>query len=110
MLPEDRPPLTVPAPPVCDYFVRCERPVEGHVVHPVAGRVASCARCAGLAGLRLHRPAGQPAGLTSGAASRSRTSTATGGCRPSTALSDPSAPATTRATDRACQRCPCGLR
>ena len=53
MLLTDRDPLLPPG-PVCDYFVRCDRPAAGHVVHPVAGRVAACARCAELAGLRLH--------------------------------------------------------
>ncbi len=38
---------------VCEYFVRCERPAEGLVVHPVAGVVPTCTRCADLVGAQL---------------------------------------------------------
>lgn len=36
-------------PVLCEYFVTCQRPAEGTVVHPVAGTVPICPPCSRLA-------------------------------------------------------------
>lgn len=39
--------------PTCDWFALCTNTADGHVAHPVLGKVPTCKRCADRLDLTL---------------------------------------------------------